>query len=40
MKGLAKSVVVVGQVIGLLVGNNFKTPINEVIAQHSNLIFY
>jgi hypothetical protein len=40
MKRLVKSVVVVGQVIGLLAGNNFTTPMNYVIAQHSNLIFY
>ena len=40
MKGLVKSVVVVGQVIGLLVGNNFTTPTTYVIEQHTNLILY
>ena len=30
MKSIAKSIAVVGQVVGLLVGANFTTPANQV----------
>jgi hypothetical protein len=40
MKSIVKSVAVVGQVIGLLVGNKFTTPTTYVIEHHTNLLLY
>ncbi|HEX9896102.1 MAG TPA: hypothetical protein VGA85_00365 [Dehalococcoidales bacterium] len=37
MKGIVKSVAVVGQVLGLLVGNKFTTPINYVLEQYAGI---
>jgi hypothetical protein len=34
MKNIIKSAVVVGQVINLLVGSKFTSPVSYVIAQH------
>jgi len=39
MNGLRKSVLVIGQVLGLIMGNNFNTPISEVLRQHPYLRF-
>ena len=38
MKGIVKSVAVVGQVLGLLVGNKFTTPSTYVYEQYINVI--
>lgn len=38
MKGIAKTVTVVGQVLGLLVGSNFKTPAIQVMEQYTDLV--
>jgi hypothetical protein len=36
MSNLAKSVKVVGQVVGLLLGENFQTPLETVMTNHPN----
>jgi len=40
MKGLMKSVLIVGQVLGLFAGNNFTTPTLEVLERDPFLHFY
>ena len=39
MNGLRKSVLVIGQVLGLLMGDKFNTPISEVLKRHPYLRF-
>jgi hypothetical protein len=40
MKGIVKSVAVVGQVLGLLVGSKFTTPSDYVYEQYTNIILF
>lgn len=40
MKNIAKSVAVVGHVVGLLVGSGFTTPVTQVLEQNPNLGTY
>ena len=40
MKNLAKSMAVVGQVIGLFIGSNLTTPVNKVMEEHINIALY
>ena len=40
MKGITKSVAVVGQVIALLVGNKFTTPITFVTDKYIDLTLF
>jgi len=37
MKSITKSVSVVGQVVGLLIGSKFTTPVTQVLEQNPNL---
>lgn len=40
MKNISKSATVIGQVLGLLVGNKFNTPANFVIEQNLFIALY
>jgi hypothetical protein len=40
MKGLLKSVLVIGQVFGLVVGRNFIMPVNDTLEKHWDLTPY
>ena len=40
MKGLLKSIFVIGQVFGLVVGRNFIMPVNETLEKHWELNLY
>lgn len=40
MKGLLKSVFVIGQVFGLVVGRNFTMPVNDTMEKHWELNLY
>jgi hypothetical protein len=40
MKGIAKSVAVVGQVLGLLIGSKFTTPTTHVIEQYIDIVLF
>lgn len=40
MKSITKSVTVVGQVIGLLIGTKFTTPVAQVLEQNPNIGTY
>ena len=37
MRMLEKSVLMIGQVLGLLIGDNFTTPLDDVLEQHPYL---
>ena len=40
MKGLLKSIFVIGQVFGLVLGSNFIMPVNDTIEKHWELNLY
>jgi hypothetical protein len=40
MKGIVKSAVVVGKFIGLLVGNNFTTPVTRVFDRYTSMVIF
>lgn len=40
MKNIVKSVAVVGQVINLLIGNKFTTPVTHVMEQNHNIALF
>ena len=40
MKGLLKSVFVISQVFGLVVGRNFIMPVNDIMEKHWELNLY
>ncbi len=40
MKGLFKSISVIGQVFGLVVGRNFVMPVNHTLEKHWELNLY
>ena len=40
MKSIVKSMAIVGQVVGLLVGNKFTTPANQVTEHIHQIVVY
>ncbi len=40
MKNLMKSVMVIGHVFGLFLGNDFTTPATEILERHPYLQYY
>jgi hypothetical protein len=40
MKNLMKSVIIIGHVFGLFMGNNFTTPAAETLERHPYLQYY